>query len=209
MKVLTIANYIYNDEVKEFRRNNTGYGHMVNDIVFGLSKKNDVDVLLFSGSREEFIHDDVRFLDNRIATRLRGNFFSITLKIIRMLFTEKLTREHVRFYYSFYLANYLGDIIKGYDAIHLHGCSPNLVRLLECIAARRKVVVTLHGLNSFNPKNKSDRLTRCAERRALLMKSNNIKFTVLTPRAKQLVHTLNPNADVQVITNFLMRLRGA
>ncbi len=208
-KILTVANYLTDDSIECFRRNKSGYGYVVADIVCGLSASHEVAVLLFSGSHKEFVYNKCRILDNRVLTVLAHVKVLDILGALKELICFKwLNYEIARIVYSRLAMGYVRNVVRSFGVVHVHGCTPNLIpHIKTALNEGVRVVVTLHGLNSFSSFTKASDLTKKSEREIFgLAKSfQNLHITVLTPAAKEMILPWvgKARSQVHVIPNFL------
>ncbi|WP_210442904.1 glycosyltransferase family 4 protein [Vibrio crassostreae] len=205
MKILTVCNYITNDGYIQTRKNNTGYGHMVNDIIFGLAPFVDIDVFTFSGSYRTFNINNVYFKSNFYFDRIKKNIFKSLYQGGGCLFKGGLEKENFRTALSIASSDYYMKIISEYDIIHVHGCTPNLLIIIKLsLEMNKKVVVTLHGLNSISEDNQAAKVIKESEEELFKLDSCDLYFSVLTPTAKGfLIKNGVPKSKVSVIPNFI------
>jgi len=155
MRILTITSHISSNALPCFKRNKTGFGYMVHDIVTALSQKADVDVLVYYYRFHLFILNGARYLGIAWIDIFRYLYLCISPSIL-----FKMCRKYpiemgakARLFYCWLLTGYFRHIInKGrYDIVHIHGCSIiNDLWINLCHKVGQKYVVTLHGLNSFS-----------------------------------------------------------
>jgi len=211
LRVLSVANYATEDNVRVLSRNKTGYGYVVQDILAAMSKRYDVTFYSYSGNYAAFAFSGVRYLESRVvATLVRSPKLDATWSALKFIAeTRSISREVLRVCYAYYARDYIKDYISRADIIHVHGCSPNLYPVWEMAKNSDKgVVVTLHGLNSFSEHSKASLMTKECEKRFLgdFVQSRNVQLTVLTDATKEiLVKYCGPSvADkIHVIPNFL------
>ncbi len=191
LKVLTICNYLTDDDYLQFSRNKTGYGYVVSDIVSELSLVADVSVFTYSGRYKGFFYHKARILGNRIVDIvLQLSAFDVFKGAIFYLKHFTYGREALRVFYSFLSCGYVKHEIKKVDTIHVHGCTPNLIPFIKLsLNSGKRTLVTLHGLNSYSLETKASPLIKKSERRLLSMLGmySNLYISVLTPRAKDII----------------------
>lgn len=211
MKLLTISNYISDDSTPQFRRNKTGYGYIVRDIVCELSLLYDVSLFTYSGNYKFFRYKNIKVLGNEIFSCLRRSRFIDYVEGVNFLVRHRrYKKEALRVFYSYLTRGYLQREIKNNDVIHIHGCTPNLIPYVELsLNENKNTLVTLHGLNSFSNETKASDFVRKSEKKLLsLLKGNeNLKISVLTPAAKELIcNHLDldmSNNQITIIPNFI------
>ncbi|MEZ8397108.1 glycosyltransferase family 4 protein [Vibrio splendidus] len=205
-KVLSVCNYISNDKVKCFARNKTGYGYVVNDIIFADYENVQMEAFTFSGSYNEFKHNSVFIHGNKCFSRLC--YFNIE-NLVRACsyICQSFSKESIRTAFSILSEQYYRRILAKNDVVHVHGCTPNLLVMINlALKMDKKVVVTLHGLNSFSEHNKANLMVRRAERELLDIENENLTLTVLTKKAKETI-LLKSNWEngnkIKIIPNFI------
>lgn len=145
MKVLTIANYMYDSRYPEFQRNQSGYGMMVSEIFKGVSNQTDssfISHVLTCGHNQILKHtiSDVIFsakmadLNNAIKySKQNGSNY----------------KDRIRCFYYAVNEGYIRRVIsqKKPDIVHIHGVSSSLMPAINvCENNKVPYLVTLHGL---------------------------------------------------------------
>ena len=209
-KLLTICNYITDDQFSQLTKNTTGYGYIVGDIVNGLSCKFKSTVYTYSGNFKAFKYGKSNVSNNQIKIGIANarliDFYDSLKYLVKKL---KHKKEALRVVYSYLSRGYLSKIIEANDIVHIHGCTPNLIPYIELsIGLGKKTVVTLHGLNSFSGETKATSLVRESEKGLLILlkTSRNLTLSVLTPAAKNIIckYIGEESRDkISVIPNFI------
>lgn len=176
MKVLFLANFIYEPELKPFRKNPCGFGIMVNDILNAISSLDEVFLLTraFTGKRQYnnytiLRHSRLDFIKGiRAKTIVKGikAFFECPqgLKMkLRYLYYE-LDTERVR--------ESINELKP--DIVHIHGLSysSNLYISL-CKDMNVAYIVTLHGLIGLDKSVVASSYDIALERNFLIESSRN------------------------------------
>ena len=145
MKVLTMANYLYDSRYPEFQRNKTGYGMMVSEIFKGVSNQTDssfISHVLTCGHNQILKHtiSDVIFsakmadLNNAIKySKQYGSNY----------------KDRTRYFYYAVNEGYIRKVIsqKKPDIVHIHGVGISLMPAISvCENNKIPYLVTLHGL---------------------------------------------------------------
>lgn len=210
IKIFTICNYITDDNYVQFSRNKTGYGYVVGDIISCLSSIVDVTVFTYSGNYNYFSYMGADIRSNRIFDVVRkANLLDIWRGIRFLCKKIKHKKEALRVVYSYIALGYLRRELKGFDSIHIHGCTPNLIPFIKLAAeSGKKTLVTLHGLNSFSMATKASLLSKNSERLLLNLVCiyPNLSISVLTPKAKRMLDNqidVNDCKKIFVIPNLL------
>ncbi len=191
-------------------RNQTGYGYLVRDISCAIAKNIPAKIFTYSGMHPETKICDLCVLENR-PWKIVFKFKVIDLwDSLKYLYQVKsFSRDSLRVVYSYLVRGYLRSELQSTDVIHIHGQTPNLLPFIKlCLDSKKKVVVTLHGLNSFSKYTKASQFIRNSEIELLsfFQEYKNLNLTVLTPMAKQLIvdkFGVNIQKKIKVIPNFL------
>lgn len=209
-KLLTICNYITDDNFSQFLKNKTGYGYIVGDIVQGLSKYFQSSVYTYSGNYKAFKYGNVSVLGNGVINALKyarpRDYIDASNYLIKNF---KHKKEALRVAYSFLSRGYLFHELNCHDLVHVHGCTPNLMPYIEfSLNLGKRTLVTLHGLNSFSNETKATPLIRNSERYLLklLCKSNDLHLSVLTPAARTIICDyigISVYDKISVVPNFV------
>lgn len=209
-RLLTICNYITDDGYTQFKKNRTGYGYVVGDIVKGLAKEFDERVYCYSGNYKSFEYEGCQAIDNRMTSLLKATRIEDIFAASWFVFKHfRFKKESLRVAFSYLARGKLSSLMKKSDAIHVHGSTPNLIPLIALsLKLEKRTIVTLHGLNSFSEYTKASTFIRKAEKKLLKMVTENkhLSITVLTPAAKEvLVEHIGEGFSqrVSVIPNFL------
>lgn len=151
MKILFVTPYITSTSNPIFLKNQTGFGYMVLDIAKYVSRKEKVDMFTVSAMPPACEIEGVKILERNWGKWLKN--FSLTTIMDGMSFLKKYRlplKERLRTLYYFISIGQVERIVRNYDIVHIHGCSPITAGVIR--ACKRKHVpflVTLHGLISF------------------------------------------------------------
>ena len=131
-RLLTICNYITDDEFPQLTKNKTGYGYIVGDIVKSLSCKFKSTVFTYSGNFKAFNYGKTNVLNNQIKTGFANARLIDCYDALKYLITNlKHKKEALRVAYSYLTRGYLSKVIKCNDVIHINGCTPNLIPYIK------------------------------------------------------------------------------
>ena len=208
MKVLIFAPYIYDPEIGEFTRNQTGFGMMVKDI------------LDFVGKKEEVI------FSSRVITNGRSfENYKILKHTFSDIFKSARPRDYIRaisgFFYGKYafkdrLRNAFYDFDGGYvrstikserpDIVHIHGIGPITKSYIDiCLKLKIPFVVTLHGLIGLDNSVLAPDSTKRLEKEFLIKAlKENIPVTVISSGMKKRIeenYLLKPADNITVVLN--------
>ena len=149
MKVLFVADYIYDPETKAFSGTKTGYGYMVKDILDEVSKTETAFLYthkLSPSIKKNYCLDRHSVYDIISNTRLKD-----ILTGFRCLFSTKDTINR-KLHYVFYHVDkgaFLSCLKKNKpDIVHIHGATMSTkVYVDACEELQMPYIVTLHGFN--------------------------------------------------------------
>jgi len=124
---------------------------MVRDITQYVSKIDETDLFIASVLLPSATIDDIR-----IVSRSRLKFlFNLKLSSfydgLRFIFKYNLPlKARIKTLYTFACTGQVSSIVSKYDLVHIHGCTPLTAAVIN-ICKRKNVplLITLHGLNSF------------------------------------------------------------
>lgn len=151
MRILFIAPYITSIRHPAFLRNKTGLGYMIYDIAKYVGETEDVEL----------------FAVNSIAPAIRmENFYTIDRNWIKFIknfslkslfdgigFLKKYkvpVKDKLRILYQYLAVAQAERIMKNYDVVHIHGCSPITDAVIRaCKRKKTPFAISLHGLVSF------------------------------------------------------------
>lgn len=155
MKILEYPPYVTIKELEKFNRRKSGFGLVIWDITQSIaSRGHQVDLLTKYNFTEKFNYRKVNFLKLNwrlifISLRIRDVFKGMAFTI-----AAKIPRNKIPYaIYHYISVGYFNRILKEnrYDLVHLHGIGYLTIPILEiCQKHGVKIVVTLHGLNSFS-----------------------------------------------------------
>ncbi|MEM1484907.1 glycosyltransferase family 4 protein [Oscillospiraceae bacterium PP1C4] len=166
MRILVVAAYISDENVKEFCNPLTGYGYIIRDIANHLGETHDVYLLT-----RQLIHE--RQLDN---IHLVRHQLSDTIKNLRLRYVKPAIKSffrcggnlYNRFKNAYFFLNgsYLETVIQEIkpDIVHIHGAAyVELPCMLACTRLKVPYVITLHGLVGLNQHVPIDKYGRILE----------------------------------------------
>lgn len=151
MKILFIAPYITSDRNPAFMRNKTGLGYMIYDIAKNVGKTEHVDLFAVNAFAPATEMEGFSTIERNWFKFFRN--LSVQSLIDGFKFVRKYNvpiREKLRIIYQFEAISQAETIMKEFDVVHIHGCSPITEAAIKA-CQRKKIpfVVTLHGLVSF------------------------------------------------------------
>lgn len=150
MKILMYATYLYDGIHKECAKNNTGYGHMVNDIAQSVGKIDEVYVITDKISKG-FRGEGYYFLSHSRFDIIKNLNINYLKQGINAFFSMKLSfKKRIRECFAYINKGAIKSIIKKInpDIIQIHGLISRTVPIIEiCREMGTPYVLTLHGLN--------------------------------------------------------------
>ncbi len=153
MKVLFLANYIYDNELKNFRKNKTGYGLMVKDIAISLSNLVDIYLLTNTITKKKYFKG-IHIINHQLFDILKAQTFKSMVNSFKSFFSCNETFfMRLRFIYYSLDIYYIKKVIKKFnpDIIHVHGLSFKTKDFIEIANNNNKpYIVTLHALIGLN-----------------------------------------------------------
>ncbi|WP_157097568.1 glycosyltransferase family 4 protein [Photobacterium sp. J15] len=207
MKILHYSFYVSVDNDSITRRK-TGYGYMVMDIINSIKKKNSkIYVLTSTGITSERKIASVEFISNKWVDFFSNMRFFDLVEAIKVIITNKVSfHESIRIFYSSLQRGYFNKVAKSYDILHFHGVGPtNIDVIKDFVKQGRKVIVTLHGLNSFDPiVNVTDYANKVEKDFLLFASEWNVPVSVISSGVKNEIERYLKGVDVSnfvVITN--------
>lgn len=151
MRILFIAPYITSEKHPAFLRNQTGFGYMVYDIAEYVGRTEHVELFAVNVIAPYTNMKGFVTVERNWFKFIRN--FSIRSLVDAIKFIRKYKvpiKEKLRIIYQFEAISQAENIMKTFDVVHIHGCSPITDAAIK--ACRRKKMpfaVTLHGLVSF------------------------------------------------------------
>jgi glycosyltransferase involved in cell wall biosynthesis len=149
MKVLSISPYIYNDRIKNFHRNKTGFGMMVKDIIYGLSQSNSMHVIT-NIPTHEFKDYNVHYCSQTIFQFVSSFKIIDMIKGAKIVLNNKLkNRNKLKVLYYFLKINHMRRTIRELqpDIVHIHGIDISTYMIIEYLkSCEIPTLITLHGL---------------------------------------------------------------
>ena len=166
MKILIITPYITTNLHPAFLHNQTGFGYMVHDIAQYVAKRETVDMFVAMTWSPELDIDGFKVLKHTKWSFLKD------LKLRNLADGIDFNRKYrqplissIRALYIFAAFGQIENIVKGYDIVHIHGCSELTAAAIKvCKRTEVPFLVTLHGLNSFGDSIKQNNALRRYER---------------------------------------------
>jgi glycosyltransferase involved in cell wall biosynthesis len=153
MKVLFLAPYIYSETLSQFRKNQTGFGLMLNAIIKHVSKIDETYLLTHVITKVE------KFNSTTILNHTwKDIVFSLDVKYLFrgvkdvFRFKQKIRNRLLYFFYNLD-AGYTKKVIKTIqpDVVHIHGIGYSTKPYIDiCKELGIPFVVTLHGLIGLN-----------------------------------------------------------
>lgn len=148
MKVLHVAQYIYNKNYKEFTKNKSGLGIMAQDICSALADYDEVFLLTHAitpGHKNKYTILRHTWLD--VIKNLRLRNLCKGFKAFAFTKTTLWSKIHLMYYaINIGCLDYWIKKINP-DVIHIHEYTPPMMGFIElCYEKNRPLVVTCHGL---------------------------------------------------------------
>lgn len=214
MKIMIVAPYIYDRGIKEFKRNNTGFGIMIRNIAESLGKLEETVLLTRVILSRSMCGGSYRILAHKWS-QFFLNIKSIDLtRAIKAFFSERTSIKN-RFRYMFY------ELDGGYarkqiqlekpDIVNIHGIgkiTKSYIRV--CEELNIKYIVTLHGLIGLNNSIVAPEYEKNIEKSFLINSSKrNIPVSVISTGMKSRIESnyLNSEADnIRVIKNGIIKV---
>lgn len=175
MKVLIVAPYLYNADLKAFTKNKTGFGILLDQMTEHIG--NHCELYFFSNViTPEITHYNAKILKHTWWDMLRNmSFKDLLLGLKNATESKQRLRDRVLYVYYHINCGCLRKAIKQIrpDIIHCHGVGEKYMYYIKtCIASDIPVIDTLHGLIGLSesiiayPEDKASELEylKCAER---------------------------------------------
>ena len=205
MKIVVATTYIYDKRWKEFTRNKTGFGMMVNDIFSSLSENNDVYLMshvITEGHGEKVLKH--KWSDVFCGFRLKYFFEGIK----QFFKYPQSFKSRLRYLYYFLNKGYVRKNLKALnpDVVHIHGIGMATLPFIEvCEELKVKYVVTLHGLIGLDDSVKTDSWDKQLEKDFLIRASKeNIPVTFISSGMKKRVeerYCIGNTDNIHVVLN--------
>lgn len=183
-----VAPYVYNAKRKEFLKNPTGFGYMVNDIANAVSKNHDV--YLFTHHFTKGFKDDYCALKHCIYDTVINVGFKDLLRGFLLAVSTKSSLKNRLRYIFYYLNNgllkkYISDIKP--DIIHIHGLTFQTKPFIEiCDLLQVPFIITLHGINGLSDTIQLPKKEKEYEKKELLyLSKKEIPITVVSTGIKE------------------------
>lgn len=211
MKIIHLSQYVYIENLKGYKKNKSGLGIMIYDIVSSLAKNknNDIRLLTHSGFNSGLECDNFELVKKTKFDIIKMIDFKILTKWFKYIFRKDLYFKQKIYFFGYLLVGkYCEEIINSYkpDIIHIHGISLSTKVFIDyCLENNLKFVLTLHGLNGLNDDVSASHYDKKYESdiiRTLLAKDINI--SVISSGIKERIEDnyLNRSAsNIKVILN--------
>lgn len=145
MKIMFATQYFYDDEHKEFTKNNTGFGIMVKRIIDAIAQECDTCVCTYAitkGYQNVLKHTYLSILRDMDLYSLKEGI-ALFFKYPQSIFNR------IKYLYYGLNAGWLKKaiLINKPDIVHIHGIGVATMQYIKvCERLKQKYVVTLHGL---------------------------------------------------------------
>lgn len=208
MKILFLASSIYEKSLKQFCKNKTGFGIMVNDIIRNVSSFDETYLLTHVITNSEICNGT-----KIIKHTWKDIFYSISPSyLIRGIKYGIKFRQNVvnRFKYVFYYmdAGFVKKTIMSIkpDVVHIHGIGyATKVYIDVCKELNIPYIVTLHGLIGLGESTLATKQDKELEKKFLQSSEiDNVKITVISSGIKKRImnnYGLIKGDNISVITN--------
>lgn len=212
MKILVLAPYIYQSTIPVLRKNRTGFGIMVRDIMIATGLNNDVffyspNIIRSKESIkcENFTVCKHTWLEFIIYGSIRDLFRGIR----RAIFENNRTfKDRLRILFYEYDKGNLKRLIKEInpDIVHIHGVGDLTNTYIEvCSEAHMHYLITLHGLVGLDQTiHVSDNVRSIEKETIQYSEKNGICITVISTGIKNRIEKAyldNRKSKINVITN--------
>ena len=181
MKILlTSAGGIYDNAFPETRKNQSGFGIMIRALADMLVKDgDDVDIITASNITPGRKIGRAILVKKKWSTLIFHTKFFYIMKALSANRTKgvSLTKRLKNILY-FMTASYAEHLMKKnkYDVVHINGIGfASIGYMYACVRTNTPFVLTLHGLNSFNPDIKAPPLIKNMERVYYVLNKDNKK----------------------------------
>lgn len=181
MKILFITPYITSSAHTAFMRNKTGFGLMVYDIAKYIGEKFSVELFAVNTMASRLEHDSFVSVERNWKIFVQSLSMRNLIDSIKFLKKYKLPfKEKLRVFYQFLAISQAEKMLRNYDLVHIHGCSPITDAAVKaCLRKNIPFVVTLHGLVSFEKSVRLHESLKQYERDFLIesyLKNYNVTF---------------------------------
>lgn len=206
MKILFFAPYIYDKNHREFEKNSSGFGYMVNDILKEVSKEHETYLIthqISNGYSDTYIALKHTWWDILKGIRLKN-----LISGLKLMFNASASMGNKLKYLYYYIGsksieNSIEKIKP--DVIHIHGLTLQTKPIIElCEKKKLKYIVTLHGLIGLDESTNASKADKMYEKEGLLFLENNRRqVTVVSSGVKQRIieyYGLN-GKNIKVILN--------
>ena len=218
MKIFFFSPYLSIPELKDFSKNNSGFGIACKDIAVSIGGLPDYDVDVLTQSN---ITDGMTFKTINLVKRTWSNlFYNINLidfkYALKVILEDSLNfKESIRLIFYSISCGYARNLIsqKKYDIIHVHGLGYYTYPFINmCNLMKIKYVITLHGLNftsdSINVNGKEKQREKKFIKDSII---NNLPISVVSSGVKKKIEQFFKKSNVKninVIYNGISSKQG-
>lgn len=153
MKILIITPYITSSCHPAFLRNQTGFGYMVYDIARNMARTETVEVFAPMAFSPSMLVDGFKILGRNQWSFFKWTRYKNIIDGYRFIhkYPQSL-KGNLRILYMYIATSQIERLVSQYDIVHIHGCTAITDATIN-ICKRHNIpfLVTLHGLNSFEP----------------------------------------------------------
>lgn len=208
MKILMYATYLYDGKHKECSKNNTGYGHMVNDIAQSVGQIDEVYVITDKISKG-FLGQGYYFLSHSVFDIIMNLHMNYLKQGINAFFFMKLSfKKRLRECFAYINKGAIKNTIKTInpDIIQIHGLISRTVPIIEiCREMGIPYVLTLHGLNDSTNIKSATSYDKIAEKKYIReLCDDTIGISVVSSGIKRRIekkYQLVNSDNISVISN--------
>jgi glycosyltransferase involved in cell wall biosynthesis len=204
MKILFLANHIYEESKPRFTRSNTGYAIMVKDIAESVAVNEEVYLITNAITPEDQV-GKINIVSHRWIDIIRNIKFMDIFKALMQVFRRN-ENLYLKLRYVYYILDngYVEKMIKKLkpDIVHIHDIGYKQNEYINiCEKINQPYVVTLHLLIGFDNTTKSES-NKLLEKRLLEGYSKNL--TVISTGMKDKILTgynVKQNTKITIIPN--------
>lgn len=206
MKILFMAPYIYDRQHPEFSKTSSGFGYMVNDILRGISKCQDVYLITHQFTKGFYdTYMACRHTKWNVICGLRP--YWVLKGCIHMFGSKACFSKKIRYLYYFINAGSIEICVKKIrpNIVHIHGLTYQTKPFIEiCERLNLPYIVTLHGLNGIDRSVNLPEAEKRYEYKALCrLEKDKRTVTVVSTgiKSRVLKHYNLSGANIKVILN--------
>lgn len=194
MKILFLSHHISDDNFDEFKRNRTGFGYMIKDIITAISKTDNIITYTYAFTRGHNFGNIHYIKNNFLKVFVNLNITAVISGVRGFIRTKGKLKSKIQTLYYFLSSGYVESIItkENPDVVHIHGIGKQSIPFIQaCIRCRARYVVTLHGLISVEDSVVASSQDKFIERKFLKFAyENQIPITVISSGIKRRIEKI-------------------